>query len=270
MRKVANACIVVGALVVVGAAIATPCCISIPTMTLEEHQAVLIDLYKRFTAACADYGVTTWATFGTLLGAVRGGGIIPWDDDIDLGIWLDDKAKLVAHEAEITAKHGISLTGDWRWNMVGTLKVQCTRTGNRNAFIDVFPFEVTDGQTRMSSAFMRSFDNMGCVFPGDLRTDTFIDMPFEDTVIRTPSDPIAHLRRCYGSDWRTPKKRYSHLYMIDGKVPLLVWVPLVAGVGVAFVGALIIIAGVLLRKRAIRHAIAKNVGRQSSSSLDTT
>ena len=249
----ATACIVLGSLVVAGATIATPFCVNVPTMSLKDHQVVLLDLYKRFDAACAEHGVTTWATFGTLLGTVRNAGIIPWDDDIDLGIWLDDKAKLVENESEITAKHGITLTKDFRWNMVGTLKVQCTRTGNRNAFIDVFPFEVKEGQTRMVSGFLRSVDTMNCVFPGDLRTDTFTTVPFEDTVIRTPSDPIAHLRQCYGSDWRTPKKRYSHMYMIDGKIPLLVWVPVVTGVCVAVIGGLIITAGVVLRRYGVKQ-----------------
>lgn len=48
----------------------------------------LIDLLKRFDSVCeSDYFIC----YGTLLGQVRHGGIIPWDDDIDVGIYDEKK-----------------------------------------------------------------------------------------------------------------------------------------------------------------------------------
>lgn len=46
--------------------------------------AVLLDLLKQFDRVCAEQGLCYYAHGGTLLGAIRHRGFIPWDDDIDL------------------------------------------------------------------------------------------------------------------------------------------------------------------------------------------
>lgn len=56
--------------------------------------AVELDLWAKFDEVCRKHGLKYFAAYGTLLGAVRHHGFIPWDDDIDLCMMRDDYEKL--------------------------------------------------------------------------------------------------------------------------------------------------------------------------------
>lgn len=51
-------------------------------------------LLGEFDALCNDNNIDYWINFGTLIGAIRHKGFIPWDDDTDLGIMRDDLERL--------------------------------------------------------------------------------------------------------------------------------------------------------------------------------
>lgn len=51
-------------------------------------------LLGEFNALCKEHNIQYWINFGTLIGAIRHQGFIPWDDDTDLGIMRDDLDKL--------------------------------------------------------------------------------------------------------------------------------------------------------------------------------
>ena len=44
----------------------------------------MLEVYKAFAAICDKHGLRYCADCGTALGAVRHGGFIPWDDDMDI------------------------------------------------------------------------------------------------------------------------------------------------------------------------------------------
>lgn len=61
-----------------------------------EMQEGLLTLLKEFDAICRKHGITYYLEGGSLLGAVRHKGFLPWDDDIDLSITRDNFQKLLS------------------------------------------------------------------------------------------------------------------------------------------------------------------------------
>jgi lipopolysaccharide cholinephosphotransferase len=57
--------------------------------------AMELGMVKRFVSVCEQYGLTYFIMGGSLLGAVRHEGFIPWDNDIDLAMPRKDFNKLL-------------------------------------------------------------------------------------------------------------------------------------------------------------------------------
>ena len=53
---------------------------------MKRFRAASLEVFKLLDYIAEEYGFTLYADFGTLLGAVRHGGFIPWDDDIDVSM----------------------------------------------------------------------------------------------------------------------------------------------------------------------------------------
>lgn len=62
--------------------------------------AVLLDMLNEFDKVCRTNGLRYTVAYGTLLGAIRHGGFIPWDDDLDLVMSRDDYDRLCAAAEE--------------------------------------------------------------------------------------------------------------------------------------------------------------------------
>ena len=65
-------------------------------MSLQEQHSCALEILKDIDAFCRKNGIRYSIAYGTLLGAVRHKGFIPWDDDIDLLMPREDYDRFIA------------------------------------------------------------------------------------------------------------------------------------------------------------------------------
>ena len=108
---------------------------------LRTHQKELAELLKVFADICKEHDIQWWLCSGTLLGAARHKGFIPWDDDIDVAMMKRDYWKLrKVMQGRKESKYFLhTMENDIEYkNAFG--RFAC-RENNRLIYFDVFPME---------------------------------------------------------------------------------------------------------------------------------
>ncbi|MBQ3113461.1 MAG: LicD family protein [Phascolarctobacterium sp.] len=68
--------------------------------TLRKAQLRMVDILVEIDKICVKHDINYWLNYGTLIGAVRHNGFIPWDDDCDICMMREDYERF----AEIAPK----------------------------------------------------------------------------------------------------------------------------------------------------------------------
>lgn len=120
---------------------------------LRECQLKQLSILETVAAICKKHNIHYWLDGGTLLGAVRHKGFIPWDDDIDIAMSLADLEKFIkvapqelpdslflqTPETDPTAKEPIVKIRD-----LNSIYIEASDSFNvdyqKGLYIDIFPF----------------------------------------------------------------------------------------------------------------------------------
>lgn len=160
-----------------------------------------------------------WLDGGTLLGAVRHNSFIPWDDDIDIGIFVKDKDKML----KILEKH---LKNDPVYKCVdaSTLRnfpencfYKIVGKQNNYEYIDIFCF---DFSTKYKNAIYKMWwaisntDTKKYISKPSYSFSTDVLLPlsnieFEGRTYKCPHDPLKYVELQYGNYQNFPDTPYT-------------------------------------------------------------
>ena len=114
----------------------------------EALRSVQIDILDTVVDICEQHGLRYWLDGGTLLGAVRHQGFIPWDDDVDIGLMREDYEKLIEllpQELPPDMVLQTRKTDDTYKLAYAKVRDRYSRIEDRykynGIFIDIFPFD---------------------------------------------------------------------------------------------------------------------------------
>lgn len=122
------------------------------TETRKKIWYIELELFKKFDEICRKHHLTYYVDYGTLLGAVRHNGFVPWDDDMDVAMFRDDYAKfqkIAPDEFKEPYFYQNSYNGQQIWCIS---KIRDSRTTaiefldafldfNQGMFIDIYPID---------------------------------------------------------------------------------------------------------------------------------
>lgn len=71
-------------------------CEKMRKITLKESQNGQLNILKKVIKICDELGIEYWGMYGTLIGAIRHHGFIPWDDDLDIAMRRPDYERFIS------------------------------------------------------------------------------------------------------------------------------------------------------------------------------
>ncbi len=134
---------------------------------MNEVWAAQLRLLTAFDNVCRRHGLTYFAGGGTMLGAVRHGGYIPWDDDIDLFMLRKDYDRLLTLTADFAAPFFLQTAyndvdysrGHAQLRLDGTTAILEGERGkyrfHQGIFIDIFPLDYVSDDPAAQAAQRR-------------------------------------------------------------------------------------------------------------------
>lgn len=193
-------------------------------ISTEEIKKIELEILRNIAAFCDENGLTYYLAYGTLLGAIRHHGFIPWDDDIDIWMPRDDYEKFL--------KSYNSSCNDKRYKLISpcdenakhtfakvcrtdTVKIESGIRYNKDYLgidVDIFPL---DGQPEEQGEYQRYYNKKmkfykihsymlleTSIARNRLKANIFNIirspfLPFEKSIVKWVKDKTAELNKLY-------------------------------------------------------------------------
>jgi len=179
-------------------------------------EKIIYNIYKMIyivTYLLDKYNIIYWIEGGTLLGAIRHKGIIPWDEDADIQILDNDEEKLRLLTFELE-KYKYSIINTWFGLKIFpndgiTIKGHSWKYPSLDIFVMVDKWE--NNKRKLKYKYKRAEKEFGkCQHSYD---DVFPvkKYKFGSYYLNGPNKPYVYLKSCYGPDWNdVAYMQYDH------------------------------------------------------------
>lgn len=134
-------------------------------------QLAIVEKFRQFASLCEQNGIEYWLDFGTLLGAVRHKGFVPWDEDFDLAVRYEDREKVLA----MLRANNIEL--DMIKGETGLFRIKVLEVRGYVLHIDVFAYK------GISNLPESARDEIDTFMHGMLKKNTIFSVAYQNRVM---------------------------------------------------------------------------------------
>ena len=160
---------------------------------LRKAQLIMLEMLVEFDAICTKHKLQYWLDSGTLLGAVRHGGFIPWDDDIDLSMPVEDYTKFIEIAASELSKDIFFQTKEtdktFKFDYIKLRSNKATITEfhekdkeikyHQGVFVDIFPMLTLENAKENKKFYEDTFSEIRDCSSVSLHTPNGMDNPLK-------------------------------------------------------------------------------------------
>lgn len=190
-------------------------------VTVRQLQLKLLEIFLYFKKICEENNLTYWCGGGTMLGAVRHKGFIPWDDDLDVFLPRKDYERLYEIWDQVAdTSHYVLVRTDEKVNYhhaaMNLVDVRTTYVNRHSVnediyhgiYIDVIPFEGCPS-SKVERALQIYHSIMFSVFNVQRLPDN------QGSLLRLPTKILLSLVRSSQSRYKIWKKHQDKMTQYD-------------------------------------------------------
>ena len=192
---------------------------------IKSLQNVCLEILKEVDRVCRKHNILYWLEGGTMLGAVRHRGFIPWDDDLDIAMFREDYDRFceIAPQ-ELQSGYFLQTRKTDSEYPLFFAKVRKNNTFideksfrrlhiNKGIFIDIFPVDKMPPTLRKTKRFCFS---LRCFFLFYLLLERNVDTKTTDRyfllfkIVRTVLIPAALFKKQFAQRFDKKLQKYNH------------------------------------------------------------
>lgn len=163
----------------------------IDPQVLRQAQLIMLEMLIEFDRICKKHQLQYWLDSGTLLGAVRHQGFIPWDDDIDLSMPIEDYRKFIQiAPSELSQDIFFQTRQSDKGFKFDYIKLRSNKASivelhekdkavnyHQGVFVDIFPMLTIENTSANQSYYRKIFEQIRAVSAVSLHTPDGKDEP---------------------------------------------------------------------------------------------